>query len=391
MKNGRILGRIIWVAVALIVLGASAWALRPRPVTVQSARATRGALTSTVGGEGKTEVRARYVVSAPVDGELERIEARPGDRVTRDAVVARIRPGAARPLDSRSRAEAVAGVAVARAAVARADAAQAEAAVALEHARSLLATNQNLAHSGTVAASEAIHGGHEAEIRRDALDEAIAGARQARADLARAQAVLLPGNGDGQATLVMCPASGSVLRVIHDNAGPVAAGTPLVEIGDVSQLEVVADLLSVDAALVRAGAAATITGWGGRQALHAQVRRVDPAAFTKVSALGLEEQRVHVVLDFAEPVPPGLGHDYRVDVAIVVWQGENVLRVPSTALFRSGDSWAVFVIVDERAHLVNVDPGLTDGTLTAIDHGLAEGDRVVVQPSDEIQEGVRVR
>ena len=280
---------------------------------------------------------------------------------------------------------------MARAAVARADASQAEAGVALEHASSLLATTQNLANSGTVAASDAIHGGHEAEIRRDALDEAIAGARQARADLARAQAVLLPGSGNGQSTAVASPASGSVLRVIHDNAGPIAAGTPLVEVGDVSHLEVVADLLSVDAALVRAGAAATITGWGGRQELRARVRRVDPAAFTRVSALGLEEQRVHVVLDFVEPVPPGLGHDYRVDVAIVVWHGEEVLRIPSTALFRAGDRWTVFAIRNDRARLVNVDLGLTDGTSTVIDHGLAEGDRVLVQPSDEIHDGVRVR
>lgn len=391
MNQARIVGRVTWIVGALIVLGASFWALRPRPVRVESARATRGALTSTVGGEGKTEVTERYLVSAPVDGDLERIEGHPGDPVIPDAVLARVRPGASRPLDPRSRAEAVAAVAVARAAVARADAAQAEAAVALEHARSLLATSQSLANSGSVPSSEAIHGGHEAEIRRDALDEAMAGARQARADLAGAQAVLLPGKGDGQSLAVTSPASGSILRVIHESAGPIAAGTPLVEVGDVSRLEVVADLLSVDAALVRAGAAATITGWGGRQELRARVRRVEPAAFTRVSALGLEEQRVHVVLDFLEPGPPGLGHDYRVDVAIVVWHGENALRIPSTALFRSGKSWAVFAIVNDRARLVNVEPGPTDGTSTVVEHGLAEGDRVVVQPSDEIHDGVRVR
>jgi HlyD family secretion protein len=170
----------------------------------------------------------------------------------------------------------------------------------------------------------------------------------------------------------------------------VAAGTPLVEVGDVGSLEVSAELLSSDAAAVRSGARGTITGWGGPQAIRARVRRIDPAAFTKVSALGLEEQRVHVVLDLATPPPPGLGHDYRVDVAVVVWEGRDVVRVPSTALFRVDQRWAVFVVRDGRARRTLVDVGPTDGTWTVATSGVHEGDTVVTQPSDAIRDGTRL-
>jgi HlyD family secretion protein len=234
------------------------------------------------------------------------------------------------------------------------------------------------------------HGGHEAEIRRRAAEAAAAGAREARAELSRALAVLAPEWAGGQAISVRAPAAGQVLRVLRRSAGPVAAGTPLLEVGDVASLEVDADLLSSDAAAVRPGAVATITGWGGPQAIAARVRRIDPAAFTKVSALGLEEQRVPVVLDLAGPPPPGLGHDYRVDVSVVIWEGRGVLRVPSTALFRVDGRWAVFVVGDGRARRTFVETGPTDGTWTVATAGLREGETVVTQPSDAIQEGTRL-
>ena len=185
------------------------------------------------------------------------------------------------------------------------------------------------------------------------------------------------------------PVTGRVLRVIRESGGPIAVGTPLVEVGDVSQLEVVADLLSSDAARVRIGAAARVTGWGGKT-LAGRVRKIEPAAFTKVSALGLEEQRVHVVLDLAEPAPPELGHDYRVDVAIVVWEGKDVVRVPATALFRDADRWAVFVVEDGRAWSKLVEIGASDGTSTVVTNGLAEHTTVIAQPADAIKDGTRV-
>lgn len=170
-----------------------------------------------------------------------------------------------------------------------------------------------------------------------------------------------------------------------------AAGTPLIEIGDVSCLEIRADLLSSDATPVRAGAAASVTGWGGARPLAARVLRVEPAAFTKISALGLEEQRVHVVLDFVDAQPPGLGHDYRLHLAIVTWSGTDVLRVPARSLFRVGDRWAAFAIREGRARRVLVDLGETDGTLTVITRGLVAGDVIIAQPTDTIIDGIRVR
>jgi len=386
------LRRIVWLAIIVSAAAAIVWALQPRPVRVETAAVTRGMLTATVGGEGRTRVKDLFVVSAPVDGQLQRIALQAGDPVAADTVIARIQPIAPRPLDARSRAEARATVEVARAAVERAEAAEQEASIAVDHADSLLATAQKLAQSRAVPAAEAEHAGHESGIRHRAHEAARAAVREARAELARANAAVIPATSPGDAPVaVASPITGRVLRVVRESAGPLAAGTPLVEVGDVTCLEIRADLLSADAASLRVGAAATLTGWGGPKPLAARVRRVEPAAFTKVSALGLEEQRVHVVLELVDPLPPGLGHDYRVDLSIVTWSGSDVLRVPSRALFRVGAGWAVFVLRDDRARVIPVELGETDGTLTVVTHGLVEGDVVVAQPTDAITDGTRVR
>jgi HlyD family secretion protein len=376
---------------ALAVVGLVV-ALRSQPIEATTAVVKRGPMVVTANAEGRTRVKELYVVSAPVDGQLERVVVHTGDTIAADGTVAQIKPSASRPLDPRSRAEAVAAVSAAEAAVARANAGESEARVALEHAESVLGTTRQLAEKGAAPRVDLEHGTHEAEIRRRAAEGAVATARTARADLARARAVLGIGSTKpGESTTVQSPVGGQILRVMRESAGPIAAGTPLLEVGDIGNMEVHADLLSSDAAKVRPGAAATITGWGSTQPISARVRRVDPAAFTKVSALGLEEQRVHVVLDLAEPPPPGLGHDYRVDAAVVVWEGKDVLRVPSTALFRSGDRWTVFVVRGGRARKALIDVAATDGTWAATTGDVKEGDTVIVQPSDAIHEGTRIR
>lgn len=394
-KTSRYLKKVIWTAALLTVVGATAWTLRPQPIHVTTATVTRGPVTATVSGSGRTRVRDLFVIAAPVDGQLERVVVKPGDAIAANDVVASIRPAASRPLDPRTRAEAGAAAGSAKAAVARAEASEQEARVALEHSASLLETTRKLAGTGSVPSEELTHRGHETEMRRRALDAAVAAAVQARAELARAQAILGAANNDtSQPTPVRSPVTGSILRVLRESAGPVAAGAPLFEVGDVMRLEVNADLLSSDATGVRTGAAAKVTGWGGPQPFDARVRRIDPAAFTKVSALGLEEQRVHIVLDLVDAQPPqGLGHDYHVDVATVVWEGKDVLRVPSTALFRSGDRWSVYRVVDLRARHAFVEVGPTDGTgsATVVTSGLHEGDEVIMQPSDAIEDGTRVR
>jgi HlyD family secretion protein len=391
MKERRHVGRWLWLGAALAATAGVAWALWPGPIEVETARAERGPLAETVSGDGRTRVKQLYVVATPVDGELERIALQAGDPVEPATPIARIWPVASRPLDPRSRAEALAAVGAARAAVGQAEAVEQEASVALAHAESKLAQTQKLAAGGAVPAAETEHQGHETDIRRRALEAARAASREARAQLGRALAMLASDKPRGPvpAAIVTAPRSGRILRVIRESAGPVAAGTPLVEIGDVSQLEVIGDLLSSDAAKVRPGATARLTGWGGKPLL-ARVRNVEPAAFTKVSALGLEEQRVHVVLDLAEAPPPELGHDYRVNVAIVVREDKDALRVPATALFRHRDRWAVFAVERGRARLVSVEIGVSDGTRTAVTSGLAEGAIVIAQPGDSIEGGTRV-
>lgn len=388
----RHVGRWLWLAAAIAAVTGLVWGLWPRPVEVDVARVERGPLAATVRSiDGRTQVKQLYVVATPVAGTLDRITLRAGEAVAAGAPVARIWPGASTPLDPRSRAEALAVASSAQAAVAQAEATEQEASAALLHARSVLAEDQPLAASGAIPAAEAKHQVHETEIRQRAVDAAHAATREARAQLGRAQALLGPGKpgSAGPVTTVNSPVTGRILHVVRDSGGPVAAGAPLVEIGDVGELEVVADLLSSDAAQVRAGAPARVTGWGGPP-LAARVRAIEPAAFTKVSALGLEEQRVHVVLDLDAPPPPALGHDYRVDVAIVVWQGRDVVRVPATALFRDGDRWAVFAVSGGRAHVTPVEIGASDGTWTAVTGGLAAGATVIAQPGDTIADGTRV-
>jgi HlyD family secretion protein len=382
--------RIFWGGAVLGAVALLVWALRPRPVEVDAATASRGPLAATVSGEGKTRVIDLFDVAAPVDGQLLRVTVQPGDIVTADSVVARVAPVTSRPLDARSRAQAEAAVAEGNAALARAQANEQEAAVAVEHDDSELGRTRKLAADGALPAADAEHAGHESEMRHHDLEAARAVVQQARAELARANAVLAPGTAADATVEVKAPAAGRVLRVLRESAGPVSAGTPLVELGDTAKLEVIADLLSSDAAQVRPGAVATITGWGGAARVGAHVRRIDPAAFTKISSLGLEEQRVHVTLDLDGAPPAGLGHDYRVDAAVVVWESKDVVRVPSSALFRSGERWAVYRVDDGRAQVALVDIGATDGEWTVVTSGIGAGDAVIVEPSDAVRDGTRV-
>ena len=380
------------ISVAVALVGAIAWVLRPRPILVETVSVTRGALEATVMAEGRTRVRDLFVVTAPVDGELERISFKAGETVSAATVLARLRPVAPRPLDVRSRAEALAAVAAARAAVERAEAAEKEAVGALTHAESQLATARTLSSAGAVPAKDFEHAGHEVEIRGQAVQASRAALDVVRADLARAEAAAAVSTGrpGGTTTEVRSPVSGRILRVLRQSAGPVAAGTPIVELGNVATIEIVADFLTTDAVSVKPGAKATILDWGGSETLAARVRQVESGGFTKVSALGLEEQRVPIVLDLLSERPAALGNDFHVNVAIVVWAGGDVITIPSTALFRIGERWGVFVVRDGRARLTPVTVGRSDGTRSVVERGLAEGEQVVVQPSDALQDGSRV-
>lgn len=384
---------VVRIAAGLAIVGAIAWALRPHPVLVDTAMVARGALTASVSAEGRTRVKDLFVVAAPVDGELGRIALKGGDSVSPSSVVAQLWPVASRPLDPRSRAEANAAVVAARAVVQRAEAAEREAVAALAHAESSSQTSVRLAKEGAAARNDAEHAGHEVEIRRQAVQVSRSAVEQARAELARAEAAAAPSPNVGArlVTAIRAPTAGRVLRVLRESGGPVTAGTPLLEIGNTSGLEIVADFLTTDAMTVQPGAAAMIRDWGGDRSLRARVRQIDPGAFTKVSALGLEEQRVPIVLDLVGGRPPTFGNAFHVNVDIEVWKGIDVLTVPSTALFRDGQNWAVFVVRDGRAHLTRVVTGRSDNTRTVIEQGLQAGDEVVLQPSDTLTDGGRVQ
>lgn len=385
--------RIISIIAALLVAtGILAWALQPTPRTVETTVARRGPLTATVVAEGRTRVKDLYVIAAPVDGDIDRIGLKLGDSVSVGTIVAQLRPVAPRPLDDRSRAEALATVSAARYAVVQAEATQKEAAGALDHAESEFATAQKLVTQGVAPRNDLEHAGHQVEIRRQAVEAARAGVQTAGAQLKRAEAAAAPTSDvSSQPPIVIrSPIKGRVFKIVREDAGPVTMGAPLVEVGNTSIVEVTSDLLTADAMAVQAGASALVRDWGGNP-LTARVRRTEPAAFTKISALGLEEQRVRVVLDLVNPPPSGLGHDFHVNVAIAVWESKDVLAIPSTSLFRSGDRWAVFSLHDGRVQMMYVEPGRSDGNKTAINRGLTEGEEIVTQPSDLLRDGMRVK
>ncbi|HMA29264.1 MAG TPA: efflux RND transporter periplasmic adaptor subunit [Thermoanaerobaculia bacterium] len=383
--------RTAFVAAVLVLLGAAAVALRLRSeaVPVDLGRSDRGSVVVTVDEEGKTRVVDRFVVSAPVPGRLSRLEVHEGDTLTRGDVVARLDP---LPLDARTRAELSARHESTRAAQRAAGAREMQAVAAAEQAKRNRDRIEKLAKKGVMAPEEREQAELAETVRLRELEAARLVARAAGFEAAAAKAALLAAeSGRGEAlTVVRCPVAGRVLKVVEESERPVVAGAPLLEVGDPSKLEIVLDVLSREAVRVRPGARMWLEEWGGPEPLPATVRLVEPSAFTKLSALGVEEQRVHVVGDLASP-PAALGDGFRVEARIVVDEAKNVVRVPASALFRKGDAWAVFAVVGGRAHLKLVETGLMNRTHAEIRSGLADGASVLLHPSDRVADGARVR
>jgi HlyD family secretion protein len=386
LRNPRLLAAVVLVFALLAV------ALWPETVPADTAVVARGLLQVTVDEEGETRVRERFVVSAPVAGRVLRIELEAGDRVARGAALARFLPVDPALLDARSRAEAQAAAGAAESALgrARAELQRAEAALAL--ARSEAERHRELARAKIVAAG--VLEAKEAELR--AAEESLRAARFAVAgaghERAMARARLDPPSGAGGAITITSPVDGVVLRRLRESESVVAAGEPLLEVGDPRALEIVSDLLSTDAVRVRPGHPVLVEQWGGDRTLHGTVRRVEPSGFMKVSALGVEEQRVNVVVDLADPEEAwkALGDGYRVEVRIVIWEAKDAVKVPTTSLFRAGEAWSVFVVEGGRARARAVEIGKRGGLEAEVRKGLAPGETVIVHPSDRIAEGVRV-
>jgi HlyD family secretion protein len=380
--------RLVWAAVGVAALLVVILLLRPSPVEVQVAEVTRGPLETTVDAEGVTRVRDSYQVAAPVGGRLERLALREGDAVSAGAVVARLHPV---PLDARTAGEGRARVAAAEAMVREAGARADQAARAYEQAQRGFTRARTLGAAGAVSDEAVEMAEMEATVAGRELEAARSRAVAAAAEMAAARAALLDGDGGAAAaaTVVRAPAAGRVLRVHARSEQVVAAGTPLLELGDAAGLEVAVEVLSSDAVAIRPGAPMRLVDWGGGEVLHGEVQRVEPSAFTRVSALGVEEQRVLVVGSLA--AAPPLGDGYRVDARIVTWSAEDVVRVPASALFRTGERWEVFVVDDGRARRREVAIGRRGEAGAEVVGGLAPGERVIVFPSDRIEDGGRVR
>ena len=390
----------------LVVAAIAAVAMWPQSMEVDVARVARGPMRVTIDEEGETRVRDRFVVSAPVTGRLQRIELEPGDPVVRGTtVLARIRPAESPLLDPRTRSELTAAVDAARAAVGQAQAERDRAATTLERARTTLTRQQALAEAGAIARDDLEAGQTALRAAQEAMRAAEFTVQRSEYELQLARARLQAPPAAGGAVEIVAPVDGVVLRQLRESESVVPVGEPLLDIGDPNRIEIVADLLSTDAVQVQPGAPVIIEDWGGDHPLHGTVRRVEPSGFMKISALGVEEQRVNVLIDVA-PLPPEarqLGDGYRVEIRIVTWEEDDVLKVPVGALFRpatsaqttagdaaEADPWAVFLVEGETARLQMVQIGHRNNLEAEVTGGLTEGQTIVMHPPDTLEDGTRV-
>jgi len=392
--------KAIPIAVGLAVVAAILYALWPKPVPVDFDSVARGPMEVTVDEEGKTRIKERYVVSAPLAGRLRRIELKAGDRVEAGkTVVAVIEPGDPALLDVRSRAEAVARVKAAQAAAAQAGPHLERAKAALEFAQSDHRRVRQLRERGGSTQQDLDNAELLVRTRGEELKAAQFAEQIANYEFELARAALLRSRPDGETSSeptnfeIRSPIDGRVLHVLVESAGVVSPGTGLITLGDPRDLEVEIDVLSSDSVAIKPGAPVRFEHWGGEHPLLGNVRLVEPAGFTKISALGVEEQRVWVLADFVDPPADreALGDGYRVEARIVVWQRNDVLKAPASALFRQGEQWAVFRATGGRAHLTHVEIGRNNGIDAEVLDGLADGDVVIAHPSDKVVEGVGVR
>jgi HlyD family secretion protein len=396
------------VTVGLALLALLVWAFAPRAVEVELAQVSPGAFETSIDEEARTRLHDRYVVSAPLAGRLQRPALREGDVVTPDMQVATLVPMLSPMLDQRSVEELRARIGAAEAAVMRAQAQMAGARIASNRSEMDLRRTEQLAQQGFVAPSKIDGDRLAAQAAQKELDAATQGQHVARHDLEQARAALaVVRSGQPETAFALkSPIGGRVLKVHQASEVSLAAGAPVIDVGDTSRLEIVAELLSNDALLAGAGSPVRIEGWGGPKVLQGRMRSVEPAAFTKVSALGVEEQRVNVLIDITSPHTDwaALGDGYRVSVRIITRSEPRVLRVPVSALFplpqaasasrqpsSAEASSAVFVYDQGRARLRSVNLGARNPNLAWVTQGLVDGERVIVYPPRTLSDGARVR
>jgi HlyD family secretion protein len=382
---------------AIAITAALLWGFWPGPVPVEGALVVRAPLRVTVEEEGRTRVKDRFIISAPVAGYLQRIQLEVGDAVTQGQTLAVMEPLRPEVLDPRSRARAEAQVAAAQAALKSAEEQVISARAEDVYAQAEYRRKQQLLKDALVSQDDL-------ELAQTHARQAVAAKRSAefavevaRFDLEAAQTALrysISGNGEEplETVKLRAPVASRVLAIHHESEGVVMTGEDLLEIGDPAALEVAVDVLSADAVRIRPGGAVQLQRWGGEQPLDGLVRVVEPSGFTKISALGVEEQRVWVIADITSPreLWQQLGDGYRVEAHFILWDEDAVLQLPASALFRHADGWSVFAIRDGKARRVAVQIGHSNGLVTQILSGIDAGETVIVHPDDRIQDGVRV-
>lgn len=386
----KMIPRWLGVIFLIAIVGGLIYALQPQPEMVEVALVERRAFAETVEEQGRTRAHRPFTVTAPIAGRLLRTELDEGDRVTQGQVIATIAPT---PQDQRTVALAEANLAAAQARHAAAEATLQEARSTLERNRRELARREQLFTGGLTSTEEVetyrqlvSAGEARAEAARANLNAALSEIESARSYLIGVDS---GSHGELQIVEVRSPSDGTVYRVFEENERVIRAGEPIFAISNRDSLELVVDLLTQDAVRVEPGDPVRVTGWGGDYTIDAVVQYIEPEAFTKISALGVEEQRVNVIAELLN-VPDNMGAEYRVEVAIVTWQGQDVLTIPTSAIFQRSNGWNTFVVVDGQTVLQPVLIGSRGRDYTQVVDGVSEGDTVVVFPSDLINEGTRV-
>ena len=397
MPPRSLLKRPLYLLLPVVAVVLALWAFWPRALPVEMAKVTSAPLVVSFTEEGRTRLRQRYRITAPVDGFLQRIVLEPGDAVTAGATLAVLQPVSARLLDPATEATGQAQWRAAEQALAAAQAALAAAQAENRRRRDALARVSTLASRQLVATADLDLARAEATAGAAAERAALARVDEARIvrDGARTalqmQGARADASGDRR-VLIRAPVTGRIVQRHLQSEGPVQVGQPLLDIGDPADLEVEVEILSSDAVRIAPGTPVQLIRWGGEMPLPGRVRVVEPGAFTKVSALGVEEQRVRAIVEFVAPVDARrkLGDGYRVDAHFQVWRGDTVLQVPIAALFRDGDDWAVYAVEQGRARLRHVDLGRFGEGAAELRGGLAENDPVVLYPGDNVRDGRRV-
>jgi HlyD family secretion protein len=389
--------KIIVIFLVLAVIGLTVLAFRPSPVSVTAVKVEHGSFQEYIEEEGKTRLRDSYTVSAPIGGWLQRVVLEPGDAVEAGETVFRLEPYPAPALDARAIEQARETLAAARARLSSAQALHETQQADARFADAEYERYRELHERGLVSSTEMDRARSQRDRAQASARAAAHSVEAARFEVAHAQSVLEIASGQrpetGQKPLeVRAPVAGLVLRRNRCCEGAVNAGDPILEIGNLDDLEVQVDLLSMDAVRIKPDMKVLIHGWGGDEILPATVRRVEPAGFTRISALGVEEQRVPVIVDFTDPREAwnALGEGYRIEARFILWEGDDVLQVPTSTLFRIDEGWAVFVIEDNRARLRPVQIGRRSGLITQVISGLEPGEKVVTHPGDRVSDGSRV-